>query len=276
MTRAQLAILPNDVGALQELISELRNETAHRDGRIRRLEHNIDILRRIAFGRGSEKRGKSKLPEGNLPHAKATMAYADGRTNGANCRKTRGCAVAGFLVHVIVERFALHLPYHRMEQQYAAEGLDLSRSVLQRSAAKCAELFEPIYEQFQRDVLDRIGRLYAIEDVVKAEARAEYREPTDAEFLAARQQHSKPELEEIRAWLDLAETKALSKSPMAEAIRCCADASLPSISSDHHALGWVDPHAGDARGLQATVASVTNVRWLPEKAENLLTERGGG
>jgi hypothetical protein len=65
----------------------------------------------------------------------------------------KGLLSPSFLAHVITERFGMHLPYHRMEQQYADEGLDLSRSVLQRSAAKCAELLEPIYAQLGRDVL---------------------------------------------------------------------------------------------------------------------------
>ncbi|MCA8975423.1 MAG: IS66 family transposase, partial [Planctomycetes bacterium] len=67
--------------------------------------------------------------------------------------------------------------------------------------------------------LDRIGVLYAVERAVKDAAAAEKREPTAAEFLAARQQHSKPQLEAIRAWLEWAETQVLPKSPVAEAIR---------------------------------------------------------
>jgi transposase len=65
----------------------------------------------------------------------------------------KGLLSPSFLAHVITERFGMHMPYHRMERQYADEGLDLSRSVLQRSAATCAEILEPIYLQLQRDVL---------------------------------------------------------------------------------------------------------------------------
>ncbi len=59
----------------------------------------------------------------------------------------------GFLAHVLVERFGNHMPYHRLEKKYASEGLDLSRSVLWRSAHRCAELLEPIYEELKRQVL---------------------------------------------------------------------------------------------------------------------------
>jgi len=54
---------------------------------------------------------------------------------------------------VIVERFGNHMPYFRLEGQYRSEGLDLSRSVLCESMARCAELLEPIAEQIRKEIL---------------------------------------------------------------------------------------------------------------------------
>jgi len=65
----------------------------------------------------------------------------------------KGLLGRGFLAHVIVERFGNHMPYHRLEKKYAAEGLDLSRSVLQRSTATVAELLEPIWDRLKSDVV---------------------------------------------------------------------------------------------------------------------------
>src|SRR5690606_2257498 len=65
----------------------------------------------------------------------------------------KGLLGDGFLAHVITERFARHMPYHRLEQKYKDEGLSLSRSVLCRSALRCAEVLEPIYEQMKSEVL---------------------------------------------------------------------------------------------------------------------------
>ena len=65
----------------------------------------------------------------------------------------KGLLGPSFLTQVIIDRFGNHMPYHRLEKQYASEGLDLSRSVLQRSMARVAELLEPISEQIKRDVL---------------------------------------------------------------------------------------------------------------------------
>lgn len=65
----------------------------------------------------------------------------------------KGLLGAGFLAHVITERFARHMPYNRLEQKYADEGLSLSRSVLCRSALRCAELLEPIADEVKRELL---------------------------------------------------------------------------------------------------------------------------
>lgn len=65
----------------------------------------------------------------------------------------KGLLAPGFLAHVVVERFGNHMPYHRLEKKYAAEGLKISRSVLERSAARCADLLEPIYREVRQNVL---------------------------------------------------------------------------------------------------------------------------
>ena len=65
----------------------------------------------------------------------------------------KGLLGPGFLSHVITERFARHQPYYRLEGKYKAEGLELSRSVLCESMARCAELLEPIAEQLRKEVL---------------------------------------------------------------------------------------------------------------------------
>ena len=65
----------------------------------------------------------------------------------------KGLLGPGFLSHLITERFARHQPYYRLEGKYRAEGLELSRSVLCESMARCAELLAPIAEQLRQEVL---------------------------------------------------------------------------------------------------------------------------
>lgn len=65
----------------------------------------------------------------------------------------KGLLGPGFLAHVVTERFGNHLPYFRLEGKYRSEGLELSRSVLCESMARCAELLGPIAEEIRRQVL---------------------------------------------------------------------------------------------------------------------------
>lgn len=65
----------------------------------------------------------------------------------------KGLLGPGFLAHVIAERFGSHMPYYRLEAKYRSEGLELSRSVLCESMARCAELLEPIADELRREIL---------------------------------------------------------------------------------------------------------------------------
>lgn len=65
----------------------------------------------------------------------------------------KGLLGHGFLAHVAVERFGQHLPYNRLEKKYASEGLALSRSVLERSMRKLAEILRPVRDQLLAEIL---------------------------------------------------------------------------------------------------------------------------
>ena len=102
-----------------------------------------------------------------LERLEVTVVHEIARTKYAcracgECAKTapgpprvidKGLLGPGFLAHVIVDRFLNHMPYYRQEQKYDREGLSLSRTVLERSAAACAALFRPIYDQLRKEVL---------------------------------------------------------------------------------------------------------------------------
>jgi len=61
-----------------------------------------------------------------------------------------------FLAQVIFDRFGNHLPYARLERKYAAEGLDLSRSVLNSSTMRCADLLSPVFKAHKEEVLQSL------------------------------------------------------------------------------------------------------------------------
>jgi transposase len=240
-----LVDLPADVDALKTLVLTQRQTITVQDAEIARLEQDIQLLRKLVFGRLSEKRPlqppdpslqgnlflqeiaaeaarlsqehgvtatvevaahvrkkkgrRSAFPEHlpvvrtvcelaeedrrcacggelkafgeevsrELERVETTVVHEIARKKYActTCQEgvvtapwrgkviEKGLLGPGFLAHVITERFGNHLPYYRLEGKYRSEGLELSRSVLCESMARCAELLEPIAEQLRKEVL---------------------------------------------------------------------------------------------------------------------------
>ncbi len=65
----------------------------------------------------------------------------------------RGLAGPGFLAHVLVSKYADHLPLYRQSQIYAREGLELDRSTLADWVGGASELLEPLIASLGRYVL---------------------------------------------------------------------------------------------------------------------------
>jgi len=65
----------------------------------------------------------------------------------------RGLAGAGFLAHVLVSKYADHLPLYRQSQIYAREGLELDRSTLADWVGGASELLAPLVASLGRYVL---------------------------------------------------------------------------------------------------------------------------
>jgi len=65
----------------------------------------------------------------------------------------KGRLGSNWLASLAVERFGYHMPYNRLEQKYASEGLARSRTVLCRSTIKLAELFAPVHEALRVEIV---------------------------------------------------------------------------------------------------------------------------
>lgn len=65
----------------------------------------------------------------------------------------KGLPGPGLLAHVIVSKYADHLPLYRQERILAREGVAISRSTMCGWMARCAELLEPIYRAMIKAVL---------------------------------------------------------------------------------------------------------------------------
>jgi len=66
----------------------------------------------------------------------------------------KGLAAPGLLAHVMVSKFADHLPLYRQEKIFARSGLELPRSTLCGWLADCAELLRPLYAWMIQVVLE--------------------------------------------------------------------------------------------------------------------------
>jgi len=71
----------------------------------------------------------------------------------------RGMAGAGLLAHVMVSKYADHLPLYRQSEIYAREGVELGRSTLAEWVGGCFRLVDPLIEALGRYVF-AAGKLH--------------------------------------------------------------------------------------------------------------------
>jgi transposase len=65
----------------------------------------------------------------------------------------RGMAGPGLLAHVLVSKYADHLPLYRQEEIYAREGVELDRATLADWVGGVSELIQPLIEALRRHVM---------------------------------------------------------------------------------------------------------------------------
>lgn len=65
----------------------------------------------------------------------------------------KSVAGASLLAHVIVSKWADHLPLHRQAKMFRRHGIELADQTLCGWMAQCAELLSPLYERLKRHVL---------------------------------------------------------------------------------------------------------------------------
>lgn len=72
----------------------------------------------------------------------------------------RGLAGPGLLAHVLVSKYADHLPLYRQSEIYAREGIELERSTMADWVGGCAQLLEPLVAALRGYVMGA-GKLHA-------------------------------------------------------------------------------------------------------------------
>ena len=72
----------------------------------------------------------------------------------------RGIAGPGLLAHVLVSKYADHLPLYRQVEIYARAGVELERSTMAEWVGGCSRLLQPLVEVLRRHVMSA-GKLHA-------------------------------------------------------------------------------------------------------------------
>ena len=81
----------------------------------------------------------------------------------------RGRPGPGLLAHVLVSKYADHLPLYRQSQIYAREGVDLDRSTMADWVGRSTALLEPLADEIGR-IVRRSAALFADDTPVKMQA----------------------------------------------------------------------------------------------------------
>ena len=96
----------------------------------------------------------------------------------------RGRAGAGLLAHVLVSKYADHLPLYRQAEILARAEVELSRSTLADWVGQCAALLRPLVEALGRHVLT--GAVLHADDTPGARAGARHRTDPDGTVVGLR------------------------------------------------------------------------------------------
>lgn len=232
--RLDLNNLPDDLGLLKQIVRELLSTLEGREALIRKLEHQLERLRRHQFGRRSEKvdaaqlllafarsqeaeaapppappkpkrkregHGRKPLPEAlprqdvehdvppedkrcgkcgaeldrigeevteqldYVPASFVVRRHVRAKYACKRCEETvvlaplppqpieKGLPGAGLLAHVLVSKYADHLPLHRQEGICRRQGVELARSTLCGWVRDCATLLRPVVTAMKAELL---------------------------------------------------------------------------------------------------------------------------
>ena len=136
----------------------------------------------------------------------------------------RGRPGPGLIAHVLVSKYCDHLPLHRQAVIYDREGVDLYApttpagdtplvevSCWSHARRKFYDVHHATASPIALEALQRIAALFAIESGIKGQA--------PERRAAARQDHARPLLDELKAFLDASLARISGKSTLAGAIR---------------------------------------------------------
>ncbi len=155
-----------------------------------RTDYEIDAADRCCADCGDTMTEFGEITAEELEHIRMTLVHQMARKK-YSCKKCQGTVVVAdgpvrvldkcmagpsFLAHVLVQKFADHLPLYRQERMLKRDGIAISRATLCSWVSRCGQMLDPIAKAILRTILaapcvqtDDTGLLIQVVDDGKAQ-----------------------------------------------------------------------------------------------------------
>lgn len=150
--------IPNHIPRMEVELTPDTDACADCGGRLRRIGEDGEAITPLVRGMAERRAGicpRLLHREPDRPAASDLFVARERFVRAALPSRPikRGCPGPGLLAHVLVSKYADHLPLYRQSQLFDREGLDLDRSTLADWVGKSTVLLEPLADAIGRHVL---------------------------------------------------------------------------------------------------------------------------
>src|SRR5690625_2400958 len=156
----------------EQVVVQQKQALAHKDEAIKTLElinsklkHELAVIRRYRFGQKSEQySGTQRLlfeedAQADLVAIEneldALNKTADSKTKAPAHVIDKGLASHRLLAHVLVAKYADHLPLYRQQKRFAREGITLPLFTLADWVGQCGHALQPLVDALREEVLQK-------------------------------------------------------------------------------------------------------------------------
>src|SRR5690625_2563257 len=156
----------------EQVVVQQKQALAHKDEAIKTLElinsklkYELAVIRRYRFGQKSEQYSGAQglLFEEDAQadlvaienELDALNKTADSKTKAPAHVIDKGLASHRLLAHVLVAKYADHLPLYRQQKRFAREGITLPLSTLADWVGQCGHALQPLVDALREEVLQK-------------------------------------------------------------------------------------------------------------------------
>jgi transposase len=164
----------------------------------------------------------------------------------------RGIAGPGALAHVLVAKFADHLPLYRQSVIYAREGVDLDRALLASWVGAASALLRPLVDAIRRHVL-AATKLHADDTPIQVLAPGNGKTKTARLWTYVRDDRPSGDTAPAAVWFAIRRiAKAFIHKPIwLVSVACCKPMHMPASTRFTKTAGSRRPDAGPMLGANS-------------------------